>query len=131
MRRTFNDLARRAGVDAVVTRSITGHVTEQMREHYSSVDLDEKRAAIANVVRLVPRAQPLECDAAALERVTAAAFGQRRKMLRQSLRSLGIDPMPLLEAAGLSPTSRAEEAPVSAFVAMANRLGAIGRGENA
>ena len=51
----FNDLARRAGVDAVVTRSITGHVTEQMREHYSSVDLDEKRAAIANVVRLVPR----------------------------------------------------------------------------
>jgi integrase len=55
LRRTFNDLARRAGVDAVVTRSITGHVTEQMREHYSSVDLDEKRAAIANVVRLVPR----------------------------------------------------------------------------
>jgi 16S rRNA (adenine1518-N6/adenine1519-N6)-dimethyltransferase len=85
----------------------------------------------SSVVRLVPRAQPLECDAAALERVTAAAFGQRRKMLRQSLRSLGIDPMPLLEAAGLSPTSRAEEAPVSAFVAMANRLGAIGRGENA
>jgi len=56
LRRTFNDLARRAGVDAVVTKSITGHVTEQMREHYSSVDLSEKRQAIANVVRLVPRA---------------------------------------------------------------------------
>ena len=55
LRRTFNDLARRAGVDAVVTKSITGHVTEQMREHYSSVDLSEKREAIANVVRLVPR----------------------------------------------------------------------------
>jgi len=39
----------------VVTKSITGHVTEQMREHYSSVDLSEKREAIANVVRLVPR----------------------------------------------------------------------------
>lgn len=56
LRRTFNDLARRAGVDAVVTKAITGHVTEQMREHYSSVALDEKRAAISNVVRLVPRA---------------------------------------------------------------------------
>jgi integrase len=55
LRRTFNDLARRAGVDAVITRSITGHVTEQMREHYSTVGLDEKKAAVANVLRLVPR----------------------------------------------------------------------------
>jgi integrase len=54
LRRTFNDLARRAGVDAIVTRSITGHVTEQMREHYSTVGLDEKQAAVANVLRLVP-----------------------------------------------------------------------------
>jgi len=53
LRRTFNDLARRAGIDSVVIRSITGHVTESMREHYSIVGLDEKQAAIGNVLRLV------------------------------------------------------------------------------
>ena len=54
-----------------------------------------------------------------LERVTAAAFGQRRKMLRQSLKSLGRDPIPLLEKAGLDPTARAEDIPVEGFVALA------------
>jgi integrase len=54
LRRTFNDLARRAGVDGIVTKSITGHVTERMREHYSTVQLDEKREAVANVIRLLP-----------------------------------------------------------------------------
>ena len=53
LRRTFNDLARRAGVDAIVTKSLTGHVTDRMREHYSTVRLDEKRLAISNVVRLI------------------------------------------------------------------------------
>lgn len=53
LRRTFNDLARRASVDPVITRSMTGHVTEQMREHYSTVRIDEKRAAVAKVIRLV------------------------------------------------------------------------------
>jgi integrase len=53
LRRTFNDLARRAGVDAIVTKSLTGHVTEKMREHYSTVGLDEKRAAVASVAQLV------------------------------------------------------------------------------
>lgn len=77
---------------------------------------------VSSVVRLVPRPAPLPCDRRALERVTAAAFGQRRKMLRQSLRSLGVDPMPLLEAAGIEPTARAEEIPVAGFVALANAL---------
>jgi len=54
LRRTFNDLARKAKVDAVVTKALTGHVTEKMREHYSSVDLEEKRAAVSAVGRLVP-----------------------------------------------------------------------------
>jgi len=76
----------------------------------------------SSVVRLVPRATPLPCDAALLERVTAAAFGQRRKMLRQSLRSLGVDPLPLLAEAGLAPTARAEEIPVAGFVALAHAL---------
>ena len=53
------------------------------------------------------------------ERVTAAAFGQRRKMLRQSLKSLGADPLPLLAAAGIAPTERAEDIPVEGFVALA------------
>jgi 16S rRNA (adenine1518-N6/adenine1519-N6)-dimethyltransferase len=73
----------------------------------------------SSLVRLAPRAEPLACDRAALERVTAAAFGQRRKMLRQSLKSLGGDPLALLDAAGLDPTSRAETVPVEGFVRLA------------
>jgi 16S rRNA (adenine1518-N6/adenine1519-N6)-dimethyltransferase len=79
----------------------------------------------SSVVRLVPRANPLPCDRRALERVAAAAFGQRRKMLRQSLKSLGVDPALLAEAAGVDPTRRAETIPVSGFVAMARKLADI------
>jgi 16S rRNA (adenine1518-N6/adenine1519-N6)-dimethyltransferase len=63
---------------------------------------------------------PLACQSAALERVTAAAFGQRRKMLRQSLKTLGVDTGALLAAAGIEPTARAEEIPIEGFVALAN-----------
>jgi 16S rRNA (adenine1518-N6/adenine1519-N6)-dimethyltransferase len=73
----------------------------------------------SSVVELRPRAKPLACDRTRLERVTEAAFGQRRKMLRQSLRTLGTDPLPLLAAAGIAPTARAEEIPVEGFVALA------------
>jgi 16S rRNA (adenine1518-N6/adenine1519-N6)-dimethyltransferase len=76
----------------------------------------------STVVRLVPRQQPLACDSERLQQVTAAAFGQRRKMLRQSLKTLGIDPARLLAAAGLEATARAEEIPVEGFVALANAL---------
>jgi integrase len=51
--RTFTDLARRAGVDAITTRSLTGHVTERMHEHYSTVDLSEKRAAVGADLRVL------------------------------------------------------------------------------
>jgi 16S rRNA (adenine1518-N6/adenine1519-N6)-dimethyltransferase len=74
----------------------------------------------SSVVHLIPRPRPLACDPAMLERVVAAAFGQRRKMLRQSLRSLGQDPKPLLAAAGIEETRRAEEIDVAGFVALAN-----------
>jgi 16S rRNA (adenine1518-N6/adenine1519-N6)-dimethyltransferase len=57
-----------------------------------------------------------------LERVTAAAFGQRRKMLRQSLRTLVADPLPLLAAAGLDPTARAQDIPIAVFIALARAL---------
>lgn len=76
----------------------------------------------SSVVRFVPRAAPLDCDRALLERVTAAAFGQRRKMLRSSLRASGVDPAALLSEARIDPTRRAEEIDVAGFVALANAL---------
>jgi 16S rRNA (adenine1518-N6/adenine1519-N6)-dimethyltransferase len=79
----------------------------------------------SSVVRLVPRAAPLPCALSTLERVTAAAFGQRRKMLRQSLRALGGDPQAILAAARIDPTARAEDIAVEGFVALANALGAV------
>jgi 16S rRNA (adenine1518-N6/adenine1519-N6)-dimethyltransferase len=81
----------------------------------------------SSVVELVPRADVLPCDRALLERVSAAAFGQRRKMLRQSLRSLGVEALPLLEAAGIKPTRRAEEIPIEGFVALAHALSKVPR----
>ncbi|MBB3974461.1 16S rRNA (adenine(1518)-N(6)/adenine(1519)-N(6))-dimethyltransferase RsmA [Hansschlegelia beijingensis] len=77
----------------------------------------------SSVVRLTPREAPLPCAVRDLEAVTQAAFGQRRKMLRQSLKSLG-DAAALLAEAGIEPTRRAEEIPVDGFVALANALGA-------
>ncbi len=74
----------------------------------------------SSVVQLVPRPTPLACGLRMLERVTGAAFGQRRKMLRQSLKSLGADPLKLLAAAGIEETRRAEEIPVAGFVRLAN-----------
>ena len=79
----------------------------------------------SSVVRLIPRPEPLACQRAMLERVTEAAFGQRRKMLRQSLKSLGVDPARLTAAADIDPTRRAETVPVDGFVAMARELSNI------
>ena len=76
----------------------------------------------SSIVHLVPRATPEPCDRRLLERVTLAAFGQRRKMLRQSLKAVLPDPTAMIEAAELSPTARAEEIPVSGFVRLANAL---------
>lgn len=80
----------------------------------------------SSVVRLAPRAEPAHpADPAVLQRVTAAAFGQRRKMLRQSLKSLG-DPAALTEIAGVVPTARAEELGVAEFCALARAVEAAG-----
>jgi 16S rRNA (adenine1518-N6/adenine1519-N6)-dimethyltransferase len=73
----------------------------------------------------VPRSAPEACDRRTLEQVAAAAFGQRRKMLRQSLKSLAVDPAQLAAAAHVDPTRRAETIPVSDFVAMARELSDI------
>ena len=79
---------------------------------------------MSSVVGFVPRPSPLPADPAILERVVAAAFGQRRKMLRQSLRSLGVDPASLLAVAGIDETRRAEEVDVRGFVALADAFAA-------
>lgn len=74
----------------------------------------------SSVVHLIPRAEPLPCDVGKLERVTLSAFGQRRKMLRQSLKPLGGEA--LLAKAGIDPARRAETLSVAEFVALANNL---------
>ncbi|MEE4012433.1 16S rRNA (adenine(1518)-N(6)/adenine(1519)-N(6))-dimethyltransferase RsmA [Roseibium sp. FZY0029] len=72
------------------------------------------------VVHLEPNTLPLPCDLKALEKITAAAFGQRRKMLRASLKSLSADAVELVTKAGLKPTARAEEIDIAGFVDLAN-----------
>ena len=74
----------------------------------------------SSVVHLEPRATPLPTDVKKLGRVTEAAFGQRRKMLRQSVKSLGGEA--LLERAGIDPTRRAETLSVEEFVRLTNTV---------
>jgi 16S rRNA (adenine1518-N6/adenine1519-N6)-dimethyltransferase len=72
------------------------------------------------VVVFTPRAVPQPgCTVKALGRVTAAAFGQRRKMLRASLKTLVPNPEELLDAAGIGSTLRAEQVPVRDFAKLA------------
>jgi len=74
----------------------------------------------SSVVAILPRPEPLApAHRAALERVAAAAFGQRRKMLRTSLKTLGLPVDVLLERAGVAPTARAEELSVVEFCTLA------------
>ncbi|WP_230983027.1 16S rRNA (adenine(1518)-N(6)/adenine(1519)-N(6))-dimethyltransferase RsmA [Inquilinus limosus] len=77
----------------------------------------------STVVRLRPRPNREDVPFAVMEAVTAAAFGQRRKMLRASLRSLG-DAEALLAEAGLPPTARAEEIDIAGFVRLARAVAA-------
>jgi 16S rRNA (adenine1518-N6/adenine1519-N6)-dimethyltransferase len=72
----------------------------------------------STVVQFIPRLAPEPAEFSAMEAVTAAAFGQRRKMLRASLKSLG-NAEALIDEAGLVPTQRAEEVPVAGFAALA------------
>ncbi len=74
----------------------------------------------STVVHLTPRANPIPCDVKKLERVTEAAFGQRRKMLRQSLKSLGGET--LLVKADIDPQRRAETLSVEEFCRIANLI---------
>src|SRR5690606_22602442 len=74
------------------------------------------------VVHLVPKPVEADLPVRLVEQVTRAAFGQRRKMVRQSLKSLGVPVDALLAVADLAGNERAEELPVEAFLAMARAL---------
>ena len=74
----------------------------------------------SSIVQLTPRAKPeIECTVTELEKVTAAAFGQRRKMLRSSLKSVFAVPAQVLEKLGIAATKRAEELAVNDFARLA------------
>jgi 16S rRNA (adenine1518-N6/adenine1519-N6)-dimethyltransferase len=80
----------------------------------------------SSLLQLIPRPQPLApAEPAALERVLQAAFGQRRKMLRSSLKSLDARPEDLLAAAELTATARAEEIDVLGFCRLARSYAAL------
>ena len=77
----------------------------------------------SSIVQLEPLAAPVaSAELKHLEAVTAAAFGQRRKMLRQSLKGVASDPEALLRGAGISPTERPEHLSVAEFAALARGL---------
>ena len=78
----------------------------------------------SSIVQLVPRrAFEISCDVKDLEKVTAAAFGQRRKMLRSSLRGAFDEPEVILAELGINPELRAEQLQVSDFARLAKALG--------
>jgi 16S rRNA (adenine1518-N6/adenine1519-N6)-dimethyltransferase len=81
----------------------------------------------SSLLSLIPRRNPLTCDRRALEQVTAAAFGQRRKMLRQSLKALNADVSALTGNAGIEPTTRAQDVPIEGFVSLARQFEALKR----
>ena len=76
----------------------------------------------SSVVHLRPKPVDASIVVGDVEAVTKAAFGQRRKMVRQSLKSLGVPVEAMLEAAGLRGDERAEDLPIAAFLAMANAV---------
>jgi len=73
----------------------------------------------SSIVRLEPKADAEKLSPAALAAVTAAAFGQRRKMLRSSLKSLWPKPEAVLAEAGIDPSLRAEQIAIDDFLALA------------
>ena len=77
------------------------------------------------LVQLKPRPGATDVPARLLEEVTRAAFGQRRKMVRQSLKGLGVPMDPLLQAAGLKGDERAEELAVPVFLKLADAVRAL------
>jgi 16S rRNA (adenine1518-N6/adenine1519-N6)-dimethyltransferase len=90
-----------------------------MKVHRSAFTPPPK--VMSAVVHIVPTAQPENTHCAAIERLTAAAFGQRRKMLRQSIKSVP-GALAALEMLGIDATRRAETLSVADFVAISRLI---------
>ena len=103
-------------------------ILSQWRAHATKLfDIDRRAFSpppnvTSSVVHLVPKTPELDVPVKMLERVTQAAFGQRRKMLRQSLKALTPDAEGLLEKANLQPTKRAEELSILDFCHLAKLM---------
>ena len=83
MRRTFQDLARAAEVKDIVTRAISGHATETMQHHYSTVAADEKKAAIAKVIELAGARKALGGSASPRGGAQGGVHGPRNRKAAQ------------------------------------------------
>lgn len=116
-------IAARAGSDAYGRLSV---IAQAVAEARVVMDLPARAftpppKVASAVVRLDPKPdRPSDAELAALEKVTAAAFGQRRKMLRSSLKALGGEA--LCQAAGIDPNLRAEVVPLEGMLALARQL---------
>jgi len=91
-----------------------------MKVHRSAFTPPPK--VMSAIVHVTPAGAPENVSAHTLERLTEAAFGQRRKMLRQSLKSVP-DALDALAVVGIDPTRRAETVSVAEFIALAHALG--------
>ena len=91
-----------------------------MKVHRSAFTPPPK--VMSAIVNIVPEQMPEGVSAKTLEAVTAAAFGQRRKMLRQSLKAVP-GAIAALQSIGIDPTRRAETLAVDEFVSLARELG--------
>ncbi|WP_286134286.1 ribosomal RNA small subunit methyltransferase A, partial [Erythrobacter donghaensis] len=95
------------------------HARLAMKVHRSAFTPPPK--VMSAIVHLTPAEMPVGIRAARLEAITAAAFGQRRKMLRQSLKGLP-GALAALEAVGIDPARRAETLSVEEFLAVARAM---------
>jgi 16S rRNA (adenine1518-N6/adenine1519-N6)-dimethyltransferase len=132
--RSLTLMFQREVAERIVAKPDTGHygrlsVAAQWRSTAKIAMLVHRSAFVpppkvmSAIVHITPAAQPEGVDPKLLEQVTAAAFGQRRKMLRQSLKSVP-GALDALGALNIDPQRRAETLAVSDFVALARALGA-------
>jgi hypothetical protein len=104
MRRTFNDLARVANVEALITKSIPGHQTDRMREHYSTVTPEERHRSIGNVVRLFGR-HPLRRGVGRAVGRVLAKWGGNEKSRSRPFANGSVFLRFLVGAIGIEPTT--------------------------
>ncbi len=110
-------LAARPGTDAYGRLSVLAQTVAEVAPLFDigARAFTPPPKVVSTVVRLTPRPHPASADLSRLAAVTAAAFGQRRKMLRSSLKALGVDVQAVLAEAGLADSARAETVDIDGF----------------